>query len=148
MVGYDKLPSYSIFSDLKNGILKEDKINLNLLRYEYGKIPEKSENQHKLWYEIYRKHEYNPRIFPNHRYALMMRDFVALNWMLILIMVLFSLILQNGVVLLVWLAFIVFQIFIEILICRRLCVIFTSAVLIEESYCIRKIYDSKECTYA
>lgn len=148
LVGYDKLPSYSIFSDLKSGKIKEDKINLNLLRYEYGKIPEKSENQHKLWYEIYRKHEYNPRIFPNHRYAVMMRDFVTLNWMLILIMILSSLILQNWGVLLVWCIFMIFQILIEILICRRLCVKFISAVLIEEIYSIRKIYDYKEFTYA
>lgn len=148
LVGYSKLPSYSIFSDLVNGKIKEEKINLNLLKYEYGKLPTDEGDQYKLWYEIYRKHEYNPRVFPNHRYAVMMRDIVTLNLILIVIMFIVSLLLINCYGFIYWVVIMVLQMVIEIVVCRKLCIKYISSVLIEETYRIRKIYDAKEFTYA
>lgn len=58
---------------------KEDKnneIDFHLIELEYGKYSEDKDEQKKIWYRIYRKHEYNPRVTQVNRQYLMTRDFI------------------------------------------------------------------------
>lgn len=53
-----------------------ENIAFNLIKEEYGPYSEDYEEQHEIWYKIYRKHEYNPRVTQVHRQYLMTRDFI------------------------------------------------------------------------
>lgn len=55
---------------------KKNEINFELIKKEYGTYSEDYNEQHEIWYEIYRKHEYDPRVTQVNRQYLMTRDFI------------------------------------------------------------------------
>lgn len=81
-------------SDLKEGLVLDEKyakepiltlmqkedvennIDFNLIKQEYGPYSEDWDEQHDIWYLIYREHEYNPRVTQVNRQYLMTRDII------------------------------------------------------------------------
>ena len=69
---YEKEPILKLMEkeDINNNI------DFNLIKQEYGQYSEDPIEQHDIWYRIYRKHEYNPRVTQVNRQYLMTRDFI------------------------------------------------------------------------
>lgn len=77
---------------------KEDsknEIDFELIKKEYGNYSEDYDEQHDLWYIIYRNHEYNPRVSQVNRQYLMTRDFIFILLPLIPISILICIFLKN-----------------------------------------------------
>lgn len=140
-----------VFEDLiKN---KNEEINLNLIKKEYGKLPSSHKEQNKLWYNIYRKNESNPRILHIHRQYLLARD---LNCTILIIIIItigfvnYKLLLQEALVnLYLKLIFVeIIEFIIIFLIARNLQKKFVLSVLIEETYHLNLKYRHQYISYA
>lgn len=131
------LPGFCIFSKLDNNEIDNEKIKKDILKEKYRIFPKKAEEQNDLWYKIYRSHENSPRIYPNYRYWLMLRDMVTLNIFLTMIISVFSLF-NTLSFSLNWTIFMILQIIFEIFICRRYCNKYVEQVLVEETYNLEK----------
>lgn len=134
---YVFLPGFCIFSNLEDNRIKNEKVKKDVLKKRYGEFPKNHEDQNDLWYKIYRSHENSPRIFPNYRYWLLLRDIVTLNVCLLCSITLFSF-LRTLSFSLNWTVFMLIQIVVEILMCRRYCNKYVQYVLAEETYDIEK----------
>ena len=131
------LPGYSIFSRLDEGKIKNEKIKTLVLKKRY-EFPNNPEDQNDLWYKIYRIHEPSPRIFPNYRYWLLLRDMVTLNVFLTIFINLFY-IWKTLSFSSYWTGFMIIQIVVEIIMCRRYCNKYVETVLAEETHDIEKL---------
>lgn len=130
---YSYLPGFLIFTNLEDNKIKNEKINLNLLKQKYKKFPEDPMKQNDLWYAIYRSHEESIRIFQNYKNWFMLRDMVTLDIVLLIVMVAFS-VLTNLKVTSIWIGFMLLQTVIGILACRRYCNRYVEYALVEETY--------------
>ncbi len=139
------LPGYSIFSRLNEGKIKNEKIKPDVLKKRHA-FPEGYEDQNDLWYKIYRRHEQSPRIFPNYRYWLLLRDMVILNVFLFISITLFSY-WKTLSYSLYWTIFMIGQIVFEIIMCRRYCNKYVETVLAEETHDIEKLDKSPPIIY-
>lgn len=123
----------------------ENKIDFNLIKQEYGQYGEDKDEQHDIWYLIYRKHEYNPRVTQVNRQYLMTRDFIFILLPLMGFAVLPLIFLDNiSLNIFWWFILIIF----EILIFSRMANEFYNRVsrnpLLEETHHLKKKYSLKD----
>lgn len=121
-----------IFTTLEK---QKNEIDFNLLEKEYSYSKKDKEDQHFLWYCLYRKYEYDPRIFQINKKYLLCRDYIIINILLCIFLLFFSLFFSiNRIGLVVWLIII----FIESYSLRKVANSFSKrlvkSVLIEESF--------------
>ncbi|SDA42470.1 hypothetical protein [Methanobrevibacter millerae] len=79
---YNKNPhrfASDIFTRLRQGKIKYNKkdIDLNLIFKNY-RTPNDSFEEDSLWYEIYQKNRYDPKVYQQHKLFLLSRDFTAI----------------------------------------------------------------------
>lgn len=69
----------NIFTRMKNGSLNYNKnyIDVDLILEKYGN-PEGSYEEDSVWYKIYLKRRYEPKVYQQHRLFLLSRDFTAI----------------------------------------------------------------------
>lgn len=135
------IPTFAsdIFTKMKNNKIKYDKkyINLNLI-FEKHTPPKTNEEEDNLWYSLYTKHRYNPKIYQQNRDFMLCRDFVSLIMPLTLV---FSIIVYFFGVTLKNIIIIIVIAFIEFLIFRYITIKFNEkfalSVLQEETYHIK-----------
>ena len=113
---------------------KEDKnneVDFHLIELEYGKYSEDKDEQKIIWYRIYRKHEYNPRVTQVNRQYLMTRDFIFILLPLMPITVLFYIL-------------IIGEIFVFTLMANEFYNRVSKNPLLEETYHLRKKHSLKD----
>lgn len=129
---------------------KEDKnneIDFHLIELEYGKYSEDKDEQKIIWYRIYRKHEYNPRVTQVNRQYLMTRDFIFILLPLIPITVLFCIIFSKNInfdIIFWWFILIIGEIFIFTLMANEFYNRVSKNPLLEETYHLRKKHSLKD----
>ena len=126
---------------------KEDKnneIDFHLIELEYGKYSEDKDEQKKIWYRIYRKHEYNPRVTQVNRQYLMTRDFIFILLPLMPITVLFCIFSKNinFYIIFWWFILIIGEIF--VLMANEFYNRVSKNPLLEETYHLRKKHSLKD----
>ena len=128
---------------------KEDKnnvIDFHLIELEYGKYSEDMDEQKIIWYRIYRKHEYNPRVTQVNRQYLMTRDFIFILLPLMPITVLICIFSKNinfGIIFW-WFILIIGEIFVFTLMANEFYNRVSKNPLLEETYHLRKKHSLKD----
>lgn len=140
-----------VFEDLTKN--KNEEINLNLIKKEYGKLPSSYKEQNNLWYNIYRKNESNPRILHTHRQYLLARDLNCTILIIIIftiVFIIYKLLLQEALLnLYLKLIFVeITELIIILLTARNLQKKFVLSVLIEETYQLNLKYHHQDVSYA
>lgn len=74
-------PGYNIFTNLSD---EDSRIDKSILINKFGRLPEKPYEQNRLWYNIYKKYEFDPMIFDSQRNFLISRDLTCLSFIYIL----------------------------------------------------------------
>lgn len=74
-------PACRVFTDL---IYEDDRIDNSILVNKHGELPNDPKYQNSLWYQIYKKHEFDPMIFNSHRNYLLSRDLTGLSFVFLL----------------------------------------------------------------
>ncbi len=74
-------PGCRVFTDLIN---EDDRIDKSALKEKYGEIPKKPAMQNKLWYRIFKNHEFNTMVFHSHRNFLISRDLTGLSFLFLI----------------------------------------------------------------
>ena len=128
---------------------KEDKnneIDFHLIELEYGKYSEDKDEQKKIWYRIYRKHEYNPRVTQVNRQYLMTRVFIFILLPLMPITVLFCIFSKNinFDIIFWWFILIIGEIFVFTLMANEFYNRVSKNPLLEETYHLRKKHSLKD----
>lgn len=111
------LPGCRVFTELIN---KDCRIDKAVLIEKYGSLPTEAEEQNKLWYKIYKTNEFDPMIFDSQRNFLISRDLTGLSSIFLPIYPIAVLI--SGIkikIALVYLAFLVIQYILLIIVCRN-----------------------------
>lgn len=76
------LPGCRVFSDLA---ANDHRIDLSAIRNSHGLIPDLPEEQNRLWYKIYKKHENNSVVIDSHKSYLFSRDLAGVSFFLIFV---------------------------------------------------------------
>ena len=90
--GIDKMPGYTVFSDMKNGV-KDIRFTketvLEKYREIYEKMPKEKEikefYENEQWYQIYKKYRDKNKVFTSHRDYLLCRDITTITLVLMFI---------------------------------------------------------------
>ena len=127
---------------------REDVINeidFKLIEREYGKYGEDKSEQHNIWYRIFRKHEYNPRVTQVNRQYLMTRDFIFIILPLIFFAALFCIFIKGINPNIIWWFIIMLgEISILIIMANEFYNRLSKNPLLEETYHLSKKYPSKD----
>lgn len=126
----------------------ENNIDFELIEKEYGKYSEDKEEQHQIWYRIYRKHEYDPRITQVNRQYLMTRDFIFIILPLMAISIPICIIIKEiNPNIVWWFILMICEMFILRLMANEFYNRLSKNPLLEETYHLRNKYSSKEKYY-
>ena len=143
----EKYENEAILTLLKKEDVKND-IDFKLIEKEYGKYSEDKDEQHQIWYRIYRKHEYNPRITQVNRQYLMTRDLIFIIMPLIAISIPLCIFIKEINPNIIWWFILMFcEIFILTLMANEFYYRLSKNPLLEETYNLRKKYSSKDKYY-
>lgn len=128
---------------------KEDKnnvIDFHLIELEYGKYSEDMDEQKIIWYRIYRKHEYNPRVTQVNRQYLMTRDFIFILFPLMPVMVLICIFNKdiNFSIIFWWFIVVIGEIFVFTVMANEFYNRVSKNPLLEETYHLRKKHSLKD----
>lgn len=64
---------------------EDNRIDKSVLIKKYGKLPVEPQAQNKLWYKIYKNHEFDPMIFESQKSFLASRDLTGLSFIFLII---------------------------------------------------------------
>lgn len=70
------LPSHRAFSKV---LIRDTRIDSEDLKLKIGETPQSPENQNKVWFKVYKKHENNNIVSSSHRAFLLYRDFTGIT---------------------------------------------------------------------
>lgn len=123
----------------------EKDIDFNLIKNEYGSYSDDWDEQHDIWYRIYRKHEYNPRVSQVNRQYLMTRDLIFIILPLMGFAVCLCLFVTNiSPNIIWWFILMLCEILILILMSNEFYNRVSKNPLLEETHHLKKKYSSKD----
>lgn len=150
LILYKKYEKEPILTLLKREDLKNE-IDFKLIKREYGNYSEDKSEQHHIWYRIFRKHEYNPRVTQVNRQYLMTRDFIFIIFPLMVFAALACIFIKGiNPNIIWWFIIMLSEIFTLVIMANEFYNRLSKNPLLEETYHLRKKYHSKDdCfTYA
>lgn len=74
------LPGTRVFTELMS---KDPRIDIEILENKYAPIPTAPDNQNRLWYKLYKKHEYDKSVKEAQKYFLLTRELSSISFLLV-----------------------------------------------------------------